>query len=121
MRQVTNLGLGEASLLEGAAHTPLAGCLTTRAVVTDIIGIGAIHHSAITLALGVIYQPVIDITLTEIAALRRVGQVMRIVRLMAFNKHVARAYLTGNGLSLGPFPAGNAGRKGRNGQHPVAP
>src|SRR5688500_20392998 len=76
MGQLANLHLGQAHFVEGTSNANLARRLPAGTVVAAIVGIAAIHHhreSAIGSDAG---QRRVELVLTEVTAICRVGPVL---------------------------------------------
>ena len=102
--QVPDLGLGQADLLQRAADAPLAGHLTRR-VVAQIIGVGAVHQAGIAVRQRVGQQLIQVVAFAEIAAVRGVGPVGRIVQLRRVGRMTCstpRPAATGEPLRVPP-------------------
>ena len=117
--QRPDLGLGQADFLQRAADAPFARGILAGPVVAQIVGVGAVHQAGIAVRQRIGQQLIQVVALAEIAAVRRVGPVGRIVQLRGGQDDVLHAQTGGDGAGRLELGARHAGGIGGQRQRPV--
>src|SRR4029453_3873923 len=108
--------LGEAGLIERTAHAKLARRLASRTIVTAIVGVAAVsNHRKASLGTDS-RQRGVELVLTVVAAVGRIGPVLGAIELRRVNDLVAQAELARDAQRKLTMMIGIAGAVGRNAQ-----
>ncbi len=87
-RQATDLGLGQARLLQRRAHAELPRRSGPRPVVEPVVGVGAVQHAGVGALPRDPPQPLEQLALAEVTAVGRVPAVVRIRDLVRVDLQV---------------------------------